>query len=63
MTGEMEVLDPDGKRLVAAVATRKGDETLKQGDQVKWDDLQAITDYWAKGFRQRLDEVRGVTKE
>lgn len=61
MTAEIEVLDPDGKRLAAAVATRKGSKTLKQGDQVTWDDLQAITDYWAQGFRQRIDQLRDVT--
>jgi hypothetical protein len=61
MSAEMEVLDSNGKRLVAAVASRKGDKTLKQGDQVTWDDLQSITDYWAKGFRQRLDNLRDVT--
>jgi hypothetical protein len=60
MTAEMEVLDPNGKRLAAAVANRKGSKTLKQGDQVTWADLQAITDYWAKGFRQRLDQLRDV---
>jgi hypothetical protein len=60
MTAEMEVLDPNGKRLAAAVANRKGSKTLKQGDQVTWDDLQSITDYWAKGFRQRLDQLRDV---
>lgn len=61
MTAEIEALDPDGKRLVAAVASRKGNKTLKQGDQVTWDDLESITDYWAKGFRQRLDDLRDVT--
>jgi Protein of unknown function (DUF3313) len=60
MTAEMEILDPDGKRLAAAVANRKGSKTLKQGDQVTWEDLQSITDYWAKGFRQRLDQLRDV---
>jgi len=30
MTAEMEVLDADGKSLVLAVATRKGEKTLKQ---------------------------------
>jgi hypothetical protein len=61
MTAEMEVLDPDGNRLAAAVANRKGSKTLKQGDQVTWDDLQSITDYWAAGFRQRLDQLRDVS--
>jgi hypothetical protein len=61
MTGEMEVLDPGGKRIAAATATRKGDKKLPQGDQVTWESLPPITDYWAKNFRMRLDELRGVT--
>ncbi|MBC7940242.1 MAG: DUF3313 domain-containing protein [Chitinophagaceae bacterium] len=60
MSAEMEVLDPQGKRVAAATATRKGDKTLKQGEAIQWSDLQATSDYWAKGFRQRLDEVRGI---
>ncbi|HEX2831297.1 MAG TPA: DUF3313 domain-containing protein [Burkholderiales bacterium] len=58
MQAEMEVLDPSGKRVAAAVANRKGDKTLTQGDQITWDHLQAISDYWARNFRQRLDELR-----
>jgi hypothetical protein len=54
----MEVLDPDGKRVAAATATRKGEKHLTQGDQITWNDLQSINEYWAKGFRQRLDELR-----
>ncbi len=61
MTAELEVLDANGKRVIAGVATRKGDKTLQQGGQVTWKELEAITDYWAKGLRQRLDEVRGIT--
>jgi hypothetical protein len=60
MTAEMEILDPNGNLLAAAVANRKGSKTLKQGDQVTWDDLQSVTDYWATGFRQRLDQLRDV---
>jgi len=60
LTGEMEVLDANGNRVAAAVATRKGDKTLSQGEKVTWDDLQAITDYWAKSFRERLDQLRGA---
>jgi hypothetical protein len=59
MTAEMEVLDPSGKRLVAATATRKGDKKLAQGEAVTWEQLRSISEYWAKGFRQRLDELRG----
>jgi len=60
MTAEMEVLGPNGKRLMAATSTRKGDMTLPQGDQITWSALQSISDYWAKNFRMRLDELRGT---
>jgi hypothetical protein len=60
MTGEMEVLDAQGKRIAAATATRKGEATLAQGAQVTWKEMDPIVQYWAKGFRQRLDELRGV---
>lgn len=63
MAAEMEVLDPNGKRVVAATATRKGEKRLAQGDKVTWNDLKEINDYWAKGFRQRLDELRGVSRK
>jgi uncharacterized protein DUF3313 len=58
LTAEMELLDNDKNRIAAVVANRKGDKTLQQGDQITWEHLQAITDYWAKNFRQRLDESR-----
>lgn len=60
MTAEIEVLDEKGTRVAAAVASRKGEQTLSQRDQVTWKDLQPITDYWATSFKQRLDELRGV---
>jgi hypothetical protein len=60
MTAEMEVFDANGQSLVQAVATRKGEKTLKQGDQITWEEMQAITDYWAKGFRQRMDQLRDI---
>lgn len=60
MAVEIEVLDPSGRRVAAATATRKGDQHLPQGAQVTWKDLQSIDAYWAKSFRQRLDELRGV---
>ena len=63
LTAEMEVLDSSGKRLAAAVANRKGDKTLTQGDQITWEHLQAISDYWAKSFRQRLDELRSASAQ
>jgi hypothetical protein len=58
MTAEMEVLDAQGLRAAAAVATRKGDQKLKQGEEVTWKELEAITTYWAKSFRDRLDRLR-----
>jgi hypothetical protein len=60
MTAEMEVLDENNNRIAAAVATRKGEKTLPQGEQITWKDLDPIASYWAAGFRQRLDELRGV---
>lgn len=61
MQAEVEVLDPAGKRLVAATATRKGDQRLAQGEQITWESLQPITDYWARNVRARLDQLRGVS--
>lgn len=58
MSGEVEMLDPLGNRLLAAVATRKGEKTLKQDDQITWKDLHEITDYWAKNMKQRIDSLR-----
>jgi hypothetical protein len=60
MTAEIQVEDAGGKVVAAAVANRKGDKTIKQGEQVTWKEMQSITDYWAEGMRQRLDELRGV---
>jgi hypothetical protein len=58
LTAEMELLDQNKTRLAAAVVNRKGDKTLEQGENITWSHLQAITEYWAKNFRQRLDEAR-----
>lgn len=58
LTAEMEILDATDKRVAAAVANRKGDKTLAQGEQISWQHMQAISEYWAKNFRQRLDELR-----
>lgn len=63
MAAEIEVLDPSGKRAAAATATRKGEKHLAQGDKVTWNDLKEINEYWAKSFRQRLDELRGVSRK
>lgn len=57
---EIEVLNPSGKRVAAATATRKGEATFAQGDQITWSEMQSITDYWANSFRLRLNELRGV---
>jgi hypothetical protein len=57
LTAEMEVLDPSNRRVAAVVANRKGDKNLQQGEQITWAHLQAISDYWANNFRQRLDTV------
>ncbi|RJG07569.1 DUF3313 domain-containing protein [Noviherbaspirillum cavernae] len=59
MTAEIELLDPQGKRVAAATANRKGDKTLPQGQQITWQDLTAITEYWGEGLRQGLDRLRG----
>jgi len=59
-SAEFEVLDAQGKRAAAAVVTRTGDKTLKQGAQLTWADVDAITDYWGKNFRHELDTLRGV---
>lgn len=61
MTAEVEVLDTDNKRVAEAVLTRVGNTNLAQGAEITWTQLKAITDYWGKSFRQRLDELRGVS--
>ena len=61
MSAELEVLTPSGAVVGAATATRKGEKHLQQGEQVTWKDMQSISDYWAKGFRKNLDEMRGVS--
>lgn len=60
MSAEIEVLDPANKRAMAGTSTRRGDQTLPQGEQITWAAMQSISDYWARGFRARLDELRGV---
>ncbi|RZA36371.1 MAG: DUF3313 domain-containing protein [Lysobacteraceae bacterium] len=62
MSAEVEVLDPANRRAMAATATRRGDRTLPQGEQLTWASMQSISDYWARGFRARLDELRGVPR-
>jgi hypothetical protein len=59
----MEVRSPDDKVVAAALATGTGDSTVKPGQEVTWQDVQKITENWAKGLRRRLDEARGVTPQ
>jgi hypothetical protein len=55
---EIEVLDSvTGERLAAAVDKRQGGKGVFRG---KWEDTKDAFDYWAKRFRQRLDEMRGI---
>lgn len=55
---EMEILDSlSGERLAAAVDRRQGGKGVFRG---KWDDTKEAFDFWAKRFRERLDEARGV---
>jgi hypothetical protein len=57
---EIEVLDSMSKeRLVAAVDRRQGGKAAFRG---KWVDTQQAFDFWAKRFRERLDELRGTSK-
>lgn len=58
MSSELEVMAPDGSTAAAATATRKGDAKLPQGEQISWAQMKEISDYWARSFRQRLDELR-----
>ena len=55
---EFEVVDAQsGERLAAAVDKRQGGKMVFRGT---WTDTKDAFDYWAKRFRERLDEVRGV---
>jgi len=55
---EMELLDAlSGERLAAAVDRRQGGKGVFRG---KWEDTKDAFDFWAKRFRERLDDVRGV---
>ena len=55
---EMEVLDSMTKeRLAAAVDRRQGGKSAFRG---KWVDTKKAFEYWAKRFRERLDEFRGL---
>ena len=55
---EMEVLDSMTKeRLAAAVDRRQGGKSAFRG---KWVDTKQAFEYWAKRFRERLDDLRGL---
>ena len=55
---EFEVVDAQsGERLAAAVDKRQGGKMVFRGT---WTDTKDAFDYWAKRFRERLDEVHGV---
>lgn len=57
---EIEVVDSvTGERLAAAVDRRQGGKMAFRG---KWEDTKKAFDHWAKRFRERLDEARGVSK-
>jgi hypothetical protein len=57
---EFELLDATtGERLAAAVDRRQGGKGVFRG---KWEDTKEAFDFWAKSFRQRLDEARGAAK-
>jgi hypothetical protein len=60
MSAELEVLDANGRQVLAAVATRKSDSTLSQAERITWNDLSPIVDVWARQFRQGLDNLRGL---
>lgn len=55
---EFEMLDSlTGVRLAAAVDRRQGGKSVFRG---RWEDTKDAFNYWAKRFRERLDEMRGV---
>ncbi len=53
---EIEMLDSlTGERLAAAVDRRQGGKGMFRG---KWEDTKEAFDFWAKRFRERLDQAR-----
>lgn len=55
---EVDVLDSlTSVRLAAAVDRRQGGKSVFEG---KWNDTKEAFDYWAKRFREHLDELRGM---
>jgi hypothetical protein len=59
---EGEILDSQsGERLVAFMTGKSGRRWFSGLNTVKkWGDIEAAFRSWAKGFRERLDEVHGV---
>lgn len=55
---EFEVVDAQsGERLAAAVDKRQGGKMMFRAT---WTDTKDAFDFWAKRFRERLDELRGA---
>ena len=55
---EVDVLDSlTSVRLAAVVDRRQGGKSVFEG---KWNDTKEAFDYWAKRFREHLDELRGM---
>ena len=61
LIGEAEVLGPGDDVVAAAVSTGTGGTAVKPGQHLTWQDVQGLTDRWAKNLRRRLDDARGVT--
>jgi hypothetical protein len=59
---EGEILDSEsGERLVAFMTGKSGRRWFSGLNTVKkWGDIEAAFRSWAKGFRERLDEVHGA---
>ena len=53
-----------GERLVAFADTESGRRFLNVDNLIsRWGDIREAFDDWAAGFRQRLDEIHGKTRE
>ena len=63
MKGEVEVLSPEGNRVAAASAKRRGTEKLGKNYTITWTAMNKVMDTWAQGFRTELDKMRGVAKK
>ena len=60
LISEAEVLGPGDDVVAAAVSTGTADTTVKPGQHLTWQDVQGLTNRWAKNLRRRLDDARGV---